>query len=84
MDFMYEIEDVLPKEICEIIIKRYQKDIEKESAVGKGWCCQRKYRKSKYFLYQFINWKDVDSIMSDVISLGINKYTEAYFKKNGT
>ena len=25
-NFIYEIENVLPKEICEIIIKRYQND----------------------------------------------------------
>ena len=37
MDYVYEIEDVLPKEICEIIIKRYDKDSRKyDSKIGQG------------------------------------------------
>ena len=71
MDYVYEIEDVLPKEICEIIIKRYDKDSRKEdSAVGKGGVIDREIRRSKVLpISSYSSWNDVDCIIKDVKDL---------------
>jgi hypothetical protein len=76
MDYVYEIEDVLPKEICEIIIKRYDKDSRKEeSAVGKGGVVDKEIRRSKVLPFsRYSDWGDVDCIIKDVISESITKY----------
>jgi NADPH-dependent 7-cyano-7-deazaguanine reductase QueF-like protein len=89
MDFIYEVKDALPKEICDIIIERYKKESYKEkSRVGKDGVVRENMRKSLVFPFsRSPKWKDVDNIICDVIGLGIKKYTEHVkhiLTKNGT
>lgn len=87
MDYVYEIENVLPKEICEIIIKRYDKDSRKiVSKIGNG-VVNEQMRRSKVLPFSsYSNWDDVDCIIKDVIGQSILKYivyiTETFKKTN--
>jgi hypothetical protein len=75
MDFIYEIEDALPKEICEIIIKRYQNDHRKEPSLIGAAVVDNTIRKSTVLHFSELNdWKDVDRIIFDVISKGFSMY----------
>ena len=82
-NFIYEIENVLPKEICEIIIKRYQNDDRKtESLIGSG-VVDKTVRNSNILSFSdYEDWKDVDNIMSDIICVGSNKYIEHLIQHN--
>lgn len=75
MDYVYEIEDVLPKEICEIIIKRYDKDSRKyDSKIGQG-VIDKEMRRSKVLPFtSYSDWGDVDRVIKDVISRSIIEY----------
>jgi hypothetical protein len=89
MDLIYEIENALPKEICDIIIDRYKKDPRKEqSKVGSDGIVKENVRKSTVLPFSDVNgWKDVDNIICDVIGRGLNKYIDHVkhvLTKNGT
>lgn len=83
-NFIYEIENVLPKEICDAIIKRYQNDDRKtESQIGSG-IVDKTVRKSNILSFSgFEDWHDIDNIISDVVCVGSNKYIE-HLKQNNT
>jgi len=75
MEFIYEIENALPKQICEIIIKRYQKDDRKRPS--KTFSGTKDVRKSNVLNFSYLeDWKDVDDIIFDVFTKGFNKYKE--------
>jgi|TARA_R110000823_G_C15782339_1_gene485225 hypothetical protein len=75
MEFIYEIENALPKQICEIIIKRYQKDDRKRPS--KTFSDTKDVRKSNVLNFSYLeDWKDVDDIIFDVFTKGFNKYKE--------
>ena len=77
MDFVYEIKNMLPKQICEAIIKRFQNDHRKsESKIGNGELNYNVRKSNVLFFSQYSDWKDVDNIIFDVISKGIEKYQE--------
>jgi hypothetical protein len=82
-NFIYEIENVLPKEICDAIIKRYQNDDRKtESLIGSG-VVDKTVRNSNILSFSDMeDWKDVDNIMADIICVGSNKYTEHLKESN--
>lgn len=76
MDFIYEIENVLPKEICDAIIQRYRSDSRQyNSKIGGEGSINDKIRKSKILsISRLSDWKDVDRIIFDVINRGLKKY----------
>jgi|TARA_R110001583_G_C5560923_1_gene401212 Rps23 Pro-64 3,4-dihydroxylase Tpa1-like proline 4-hydroxylase len=84
MDYILEIHDILPKEVCESIIERYKKDPKKEqSKIGVGGHIKENVRKSTVLPFSDNHeWRDVDNIIHDVISRSIKKYmkyiTEIY------
>jgi len=81
MDFVYEVKNVLPKQICEAIIKRFQNDHRKsESKIGNGEINHNVRKSTVLFFSEYSDWKDVDNIILDVITSGVRKYRE-YLKK---
>ena len=78
MDLIYELKDALPKEICDIIIERYKKDSNKQpSKIGYEGVVNEGVRKSMVLPFSGVReWKDVDTIIYDVINRGIVKYIE--------
>ena len=79
MDYnILEIDNVLPKEICDAIIDRYKKDNRKEKGkIGNEGKIHETIRKSHILSFSKLDdWKDVDNIICDVISRGYTKYIE--------
>lgn len=77
MEFIYEIKDALPKEICEEMIKRFKSDNRKSKSELVGGRVNEKVRKStNLFFSTYEDWKDVDRIMFKVFSDGFSKYEE--------
>lgn len=75
MEFIYEIENALPPEICEEIINRYKKDDRKGKSQLAGGIVDEKVRKSTNLHFStYEDWKDVDRIMYKVFSSGFSKY----------
>lgn len=76
MEFIYEIENALPPEICEEIINRYKKDDRKELSSTIGGI-NRDIRKSTVLPFSQLNeWKDVDNIILKVVSKALKEYHE--------
>jgi hypothetical protein len=80
MEFIYEIENILPKIICEKIIDRFKKDNNKtKSKVGPGDGEVAKIRKSLILEISDPDkpeWGDIDNIFKDVVNQGMMKYRE--------
>ena len=77
MDFIYEVENILPKEICEAIIKRFHNDSRKsESKIGNGEINHNVRKSTVLFFSEYSDWKDVDNIILDVMTRGVQKYQE--------
>ena len=78
MEFIYEIENVLPKIICEKIIDRFKKDNNKtKSKVGIGDGKIATIRKSLTLdISGKHEWEDIDNIFKDVVHHGMMKYRE--------
>lgn len=78
MDYILEIHDILPKEVCESIIERYKKDSNKEhSKIGFEGTVKKDVRKSMVLpVSNNDEWRDVDNIIHDVISRSIKKYVK--------
>src|SRR6056300_599184 len=78
MEFIYEIENILPRIICEKIIDRFKKDDNKtKSKVGIGNGKIDAIRKSLTLdISDKHDWKDIDNILKDVVNQGMAKYRE--------
>lgn len=78
-DYILEIDNALPKEICDRIIERYKKDSRKvQSKVGGasgGGEINKEMRRSLLLQFSgYDDWADVDRIIFDVIGTAIQKY----------
>jgi hypothetical protein len=77
MEFIYEIENALPPEICEEIINRYKKDNRKSESKLDGNKIDTGIRKSSGLSISILDdWKDADDILKEVYSKGISQYSE--------
>lgn len=77
MEFIYEIENALPKEICEKIIERFKKDEAKhQSQVGKGIVDTSVRKSTTLFISGKKTWKDVDNIINDTFNKALREYKE--------
>jgi hypothetical protein len=74
MEFIYEIEDALPKEICEKMIERFQKDDRKSSSRTLSGYLPDVRKSTVLNFSQLSDWKDVDNIIFDVVSKSLKKY----------
>jgi hypothetical protein len=84
MEFIFEVEDALPKEVCERIIQKYKND--DRSARGKVIGTPDEQRKggtytdvrktSQLNFSHYEDWKDVKNLISDVFCDGLKKYKE--------
>ena len=82
MEFIYEIENALPKDVCEQIIERFKNDDEKfPSKVGSSGIVDEKIRKSTTLMISGNErWKDIDDILFKAISRSVKEYGE-YIRK---
>lgn len=82
MEFIYEIENALPKDVCEQIIERFKKDNTKHpSKIGPSGRVNEKVRKSTTLMISGEErWKDIDDILFKAISRSVIEYGE-YIKK---
>ena len=77
MEFIYEIENALPKEICEEIINRFKKDNRtEEGKVGNGEIISEIRKSTSLNISILKDWKDVDKIMKEVYSNAISQYCD--------
>lgn len=78
MEYVYQIDNVLSKDICEEIIKRFNSDERKvDSKVGSGdrGKINKSVRSSKVLnVSLFDDWKDIDAILFDSLSKSLDKY----------
>lgn len=75
-EFIYEIENALPKEICDKMIKRFQKDDRKGQSMTLGGI-NRDIRKSTILNFTGLDdWKDIDDTIFKVFSEGLKEYNE--------
>jgi|TARA_R110001606_G_C15201680_1_gene631777 hypothetical protein len=76
MEFIYEIEEALPKEICEQMIERFKKDDRKGPSSTIGGV-NLDIRKSTVLNFSQLNeWKDVDNVIFKVVSKALDEYNE--------
>lgn len=78
MEFIYEIENVLPKETCEKIIERFKNDNTKHpSKIGPEGRIDEHIRKSTTLsISGKEQWKDIDDILYKAITRSIKEYIE--------
>jgi hypothetical protein len=76
MEFIYEIENAIPKEICEQMIKRFQEDDRKGPSQTVGGI-NRDIRKSTVLHFSGLNeWKDIDDIVFKIVAKALKEYQE--------
>lgn len=82
MEFIYEIDNILPKNVCEQIIKRFKNDNKKEpSKIGPEGRVDHDVRKSTTLnISEHKSWSDIDKILFDAITKAFSEYRE-YIKK---
>jgi Rps23 Pro-64 3,4-dihydroxylase Tpa1-like proline 4-hydroxylase len=83
MEFIYEIDNVLPKDVCEQMIERFKNDINKRpSKIGiDGGRIDESVRKSSTLgISGNESWKDIDEIVFKAISKSLKEYGE-YIKR---
>lgn len=78
-DYVLEIDNALPKEICDRIIERYKKDSRKTQskvggASGEGEIDKEMRRSLLLQFSDYDDWADVNRIIYDVIGTAIQKY----------
>jgi len=84
MEFIYEIENALPKEMCEEMIQRYKDDNNKTDSRLAGGIIDKSIRSSKSLLITGDKkWKDMDDILFKKLNEGLKEYYN-YLKKYTT
>jgi len=77
MEFIKQIHDVIPKEICEKIIDRYKEDKRQELGGVAGGQINREIRRSRILeISEYEDWKDFDSIIYESLTCAYKKYVE--------
>lgn len=78
MEFIYEIENVLPKDVCEQIIERFKNDNTKHpSKVGPEGRLDANIRKSTTLMISGAEqWKDIDDILYKALTKSFKEYSE--------
>jgi hypothetical protein len=81
MDFIYEIENAIPKQVCDLIVKRFKSEPDSIKSLSKigaaGGVVDTRVRKSTMLHFSTLdNWKDVDDVVYDVFKRGFRKYNE--------
>jgi hypothetical protein len=75
MEFVYEVENSLSKELCEELIEKFRKDDKKSTSCVGGEKIDPSIRKSKVLnLSIYEDWKDIDVILESKLKEGISKY----------
>lgn len=76
MEYIYEIENVLSKELCEKLIDKFKKDDRKHQSQTLGGL-NRGVRKSTILHFSGLDdWKELDDVMFKVFSKALNEYNE--------
>lgn len=86
MEFFYEVENILPKEVCEEIIERFKKDKRKgPSKLGPNeGRIDHSIRKSTTLMISGNgDWEDIDKIIFDAIAKALSEY-RVYLEKYTT
>jgi Rps23 Pro-64 3,4-dihydroxylase Tpa1-like proline 4-hydroxylase len=76
MDFVYEIENNLPPEVCEEIISKYKNDQRKvDGGLGNHGTVNKHIRSSSVLnLSGLQEWKEIDKILYNSLSEGLKQY----------
>lgn len=79
MEYVYQIDNVLTKDVCEEIIKRFKFDNRKrDSAVGEAntpGIVNKDIRSSKVLNISGLDdWKDIDTVLFDSLNKSLDKY----------
>ena len=88
MEFVYEIENNIPDEMCDEIIKRFEDDNRKRNGVVGGGFMPRIKKSTDIFIGEYEEWSDIKDYLHKKLSEGIlqyRKYLESevgsYFSK---
>lgn len=74
MEYVFEIDDVIPPKLCEIIIKKFELDSRKHKGlVGEGVLHPIK-RSTDLTITGLHDWNDIDEALSDILKSVIKKY----------
>jgi len=82
MEFIFELENNIPDEICKEIIDRFESDSNKNPGVTIDGVDEKMKRSTDLYISKCSNWSDIDNYLSKKLTGAIKEYIAHLSKQN--